>query len=77
MTEHEWQKYYQLVPEAGELIIYDPDEKYSYARIKVGDGTHTLKELNFFIDTTIAETLKQVRFEDTIDGGRITEYKNN
>ena len=76
MTEAEWQKHSQLVPEAGELIVYDPDSLHPYARIKVGDGTRTLKELDFFIDSAISEILQKVRFEDSIDGGRITEYKN-
>ena len=76
MTEAEWQKYSQLVPEAGELIVYDPDSKHPHARIKVGDGKRTLKELDFFIDSAITEILRQIRFEDSVDGGRITEYKN-
>ena len=74
MTENEWLKYSSLIPEPGEFIIYDPDETHPYARIKVGDGVRTLTELDFFIDSTIGEILKQVRFEDSIDGGRISEY---
>lgn len=74
MTEAEWLKHSSLVPEPGELIVYDPDTLHPYARIKVGDGKRTLKELDFFIDSAIGEILKQVRFEDSIDGGRITEY---
>ena len=74
-TEAEWKKYSNYVLEPGELVIYDPDETYSYARIKVGDGQRTLNELDFFVTSAIEELLRQVRFEDTIDGGRITEYK--
>ena len=74
MTETEWLKYSSLIPEPGEFIVYDPDEKHTYARIKIGDGIRTLAELDFFIDSTIEELLKQIRFEDSIDGGRITEY---
>ena len=76
MTEAEWQKYSSLIPEAGELIVYDPDSTHQYARIKVGDGERKLSELDFFIDSAIAEVLRQVRFEDVVDGGRITEYSN-
>lgn len=75
MTEADWLKYASLIPEAGEFIVYDPDEAHQYARIKVGDGKRTLKELDFFTDSVLEETLKQIRFEDSIDGGRITEYK--
>lgn len=74
MTEAEWLQRPSWIPEPGELVIYDPDKTHSYARIKVGDGVHPLKELDFFIDSAVAEILKQIRFEDSIDGGRITEY---
>ena len=74
MTEAEWQRYSQWIPASGELVIYDPDAIHTYARVKVGDGVRGLKELDFFIDSAVAEILKQIRFEDCIDGGRITEY---
>jgi hypothetical protein len=70
-TELEWQEYVQLVPEPGELIVYDPDESHPYARVKLGDGVHTLKELDFFIDSAIAEALNQIKFATVNDGGRI------
>ena len=73
-TEAEWLRWANWKPEAGELIVYKPDKNYSYARIKVGDGERTLRELDFFIDSAIAEILQKIRFEDDIDGGRITEY---
>lgn len=76
-TEAEWQKFSNWIPAAGELVVYDPDDQHPYARIKVGDEKHTLEELDFFIDSAIEEVLKQVRFEDSIDGGRITEYPKN
>jgi hypothetical protein len=76
MTEAEWQKYSQLVPEAGELIVYDPDKNHDFSRIKVGDGVRALQELDFLLDSAIAAVLKNVRFEDSVDGGRITEYRN-
>ena len=74
MTEAEWQNYSQLVPEAGEFIVYDPDNNHPYARIKVGDGVRVLQDLDFLIDSAILEVLHSVRFEDSVDGGRITEY---
>lgn len=77
MTEAEWQKFSGWIPEPGELVVYDSDRSYAYARIKVGDGKRTLGELDFFITSAIEDMLKQVRFEDSIDGGRITEYSKN
>lgn len=74
-TEAEWSKYNTWTPEAGELIVYDPDSTVKYARIKVGDGKKTLQELCFYTDAAIADYLKQRRYEEIIDGGRITEYK--
>jgi hypothetical protein len=73
-TEAEWLKFSNWTPHAGEIIVYDPDESHPYTRIKVGDEQRTLGELDFFIESSIEERLKQVRFEDTIDGGCITEY---
>lgn len=73
-TESEWKKHFGWVPEAGELVVYDPDVAYPYARIKIGDGIRTLQELDFFIDSAIIKILQNTHFEDVIDGGRITEY---
>lgn len=74
-TENDWKRLNNWVPEAGELVIYDPDQQYSYARLKVGDGKKTLKELSFFIDSAVETMLQQHRFTEIIDGGRITAYK--
>lgn len=73
-TEAEWQKYSDTILEPGEFIVYAPDTSHTYSRIKVGDGKRTIAELDFFIDSTIAEILKQSRFEDSVDGGRISDY---
>ena len=70
-TELEWQEYPQLVPEPGEFVVYDTDENHPYARVKLGDGIHTLKELDFFIDSAIVEVLNQIKFSTVNDGGRI------
>ena len=52
-TEKEWLKLKNWIPEAGEFIIYDSDEKYNYARIKLGDGKNSLQDLPFFIESAI------------------------
>lgn len=71
-TEAEWSKIPYFIPEAGELIIYDTDEKFSYARIKVGDGIHTLNNLDFFVSSAVESFLENHKYETIIDGGRIT-----
>jgi hypothetical protein len=74
-TAVEWAKYKDWVPEAGEFIIYDPDERYSYARVKVGDGKRTLSELDFFVDSAAIASMKQQHFFEILDGGRISPKK--
>lgn len=56
-----------FVPSSGELIVYDPDETYHYARLKIGDGHTALQELSFFTDATIKTMLSKCN----IDAGRI------
>lgn len=69
----------QLAPgtppaEQDKLVAYAPDAANTYVRVKIVDGTRKLKELDFFVDSIIEETLRKIRFEDVVDGGRITEY---
>ena len=72
--ETEWLKLNDWIPEAGELIVYDPDIRYSYARLKVGDGIHTLKELEFFIDKAALALIQKQQYFEIIDAGRVTDY---
>ena len=48
-TAAEWESNLTYVPKAGELIIYDADAT-NELRIKVGDGTSTVGELNYIVD---------------------------
>lgn len=73
-TEKEWSKLIDWVPDAGELVIYDPDDLYDYARIKIGDGKRTLNELSFFVDSATLELIQKQRYFDIIDAGRVTDY---
>ena len=75
-TEIEWLKLDSWVPEAGELIVYDPDENYTYSRLKVGDGINTLQDLSFFVDKATLALIQKQRYFDIIDAGRVTDYKN-
>ena len=49
-TEENWLKATNFVPLLGEMIVYDPDASYSYARIKIGDGVNTVSALPFLIE---------------------------
>lgn len=46
--EANWSRAAAFIPMAGELVVYDPDENYAYARLKVGDGVTSVVNLPFF-----------------------------
>ena len=73
-TESEWSELSFWIPEAGEVIVYDPDDSYNYARLKIGDGVKSLQELDFFIESTVKATIKDQQYLEIIDAGRITDY---
>ena len=73
-TEAEWRSLTTFIPEAGELVIYDPDTSYSYSRVKVGDGKLTVNELDFFVDSAAEATLEKHKYSEVIDAGLITDY---
>lgn len=45
--EANWNKAANFIPMKGEVIIYDPDQNYSYPRIKVGNGIDVVPMLPF------------------------------
>ena len=73
-SESAWNLLPTFIPMQGEFIIFDADEKCPYVRLKVGDGETTLKDLPFFIDSTISAHWAAHRTNEIIDAGRITEY---
>lgn len=46
-TEANWALAINFSPLQGEIIVYDPDDTYSYARFKVGDGATNVNDLPF------------------------------
>ena len=68
-TEANWNKAINFIPKNGEIIIYDPDSNYSYARVKVGNGTTKVTSLPF-IDNAIKTA--QTNLSDTVNS-----VKNN
>lgn len=73
-TEAEWLRLDNWKPEAGELIVYDPDSEFEYARVKLGDGIHSLKELPFFVDQAALKLMQDTQYSEILDAGRITDY---
>ena len=73
-TEAEWLALPDFMPEAGEIIVYDPDLFCRYARVKIGDGFNKLSELPFIVNAAIEAYVKKDNYLDVIDAGRITDY---
>ena len=74
-TQAEWEKKETFIPRAGEIIIYDVDDKFTYERFKIGDGVTTLKELPFTVEYIIESMLNMREKVIYADAGRITEYE--
>ena len=49
-VEKNWKKATGFIPLDKEIIIYKPDENYSYARIKIGDGKTGVNDLPFVVN---------------------------
>lgn len=58
-TEANWNAS-SFVPKKGEIIIYDTDSNYNYERVKIGNGSSTVKNLPF-ISAETADELKVAR----------------
>lgn len=60
--EANWQKS-SLVPNRGQLIIYDIDAIHSHERLKIGDGINNVNDLAFAMDidhTALHSMLEEV-----------------
>lgn len=58
--EENWLKATNFVPYAGEIIVYDPDDNYPYPRIKVGDGSTSVKELPFSLQALTINEIDEI-----------------
>ena len=52
-TEANWNRQVNMIPLAGEIIIYSADNTHDYSRLKVGDGSTTVVSLPFIDAGTI------------------------
>lgn len=85
--EANWNKAINFIPKNGEIIIYDPDSNYSYARVKVGDGTTKVTSLPFIdnaiktAQTNLSDTVNSVKNNSitglSVSGQTITYTKGN
>lgn len=74
--EANWIKATGFTPKAGEIIVYDPDEVYTYARVKIGDGNTLVNNLPFInsnsgsdIDTESLKNELKAYCDELILGG--------
>ena len=47
-TEANWNKVNDFIPKKGEIIVYNPDDKYPTPRFKIGNGISLPRNLPFF-----------------------------
>lgn len=59
-TEANWKTKTNFIPMIGELIIYDPDSAYNYARFKIGDGVTVLNLLPFTYDIILEDAKEYI-----------------
>lgn len=69
-TEAEW-LLSDIIPNKGELIIYDPDELVPASRLKLGDGIHKASELAFISDNRLDDAITWIDDIGFIDSGEI------
>lgn len=46
-TEAVWKSNPTIIPEKGEMIVYDIDDNHNFQRIKMGDGKTPVNDLPF------------------------------
>lgn len=49
-TEANWKLVTNFTPLNGEIVIYDEDDNYNYKRIKIGNGTDNVNNLDFVVN---------------------------
>lgn len=64
--EDNWWLAENFTPQAGEIIVYDPDENYSYSRLKIGDGIQNVNDLPFLIQELTSEEIEKIFDESTV-----------
>ena len=57
-VQKNWEKAENFTPLAGEIIVYDRDENYTYERFKIGDGTTLVNALPFADESIIVDSTK-------------------
>ena len=69
--ESNWSLATNFIPKQGEIIVYDKDSEHDYVRIKVGDGTTLVNDLDF-IDKNYL-----YKIEQSLTDGEIDQVRKN
>ena len=78
--EANWNTVTDFIPMETEVIIYLPDDTHTKARVKLGDGKTTVKDLEFYFDPDSLLELDQVVTEgssNAVSGGAVYTAINN
>ena len=64
--EANWLLATNFTPMNGEIIIYDEDDNYDYKRIKIGNGTDNVNDLDFVVnkEETLLKTEQELTTEE-------------
>lgn len=64
-----------FTPMNGEIIIYDEDDNYNYKRIKIGNGTDNVNDLDFIKNENNEDCLRFI--EQDLDNSEIIQVLSN
>lgn len=76
-SQENWEKALAFIPFLGEIIIYDIDENYNYERLKIGDGIHTVNELQFIDEFLSIPSERIIHNEEYLLSELLNEYLLN
>lgn len=62
-VEENWEKAVNFIPKEGEFIIYDPDDRIHFYRIKIGDGSTPVGTLPFFMVEEVSDLIESLANE--------------
>lgn len=74
-TEANWLLATNFTPLNGEIIIYDEDDNHDYKRIKIGNGTDNVNDLDFVVNKEDIPTQVQVDWKQS-DENALDYIKN-
>ena len=76
--EEHWKKALNFIPKAGEVIVYDSDERHAEVRLKIGNGETYVNDLPFLYEDRILDNVNKTNVLAYHNPDLINvEYTNN